>query len=82
VSKRGKALQRLLSKPTDFTWSELVTVMEGFGYTLKTTGGSGRKFIHAHTGAAAFLHEPHPGKILKAYQIRDILAHLKQERKI
>ncbi|HMF74295.1 MAG TPA: type II toxin-antitoxin system HicA family toxin [Bryobacteraceae bacterium] len=82
MSKREKLLQRLLTKPTDFTWAELVAVMEGFGYELKKTGGSGRKFIHPKTAATAFLHEPHPGKILKAYQIRDILSHLKQEKKI
>lgn len=82
MSKKEKLLQRLLSKPTDFTWKELVAVMEGFGYELHTSGGSGRKFIHPETKATAFLHEPHPGKILKAYQIRDILSHLKQEKKI
>jgi HicA toxin of bacterial toxin-antitoxin, len=82
VSKRDKLLKRLLSKPTDFTWEDLVTVMEGFDYELKTTGGSGRKFIDPNTRATAFLHEPHPGKILKAYQIRDIVSHLKQEKKI
>ncbi|MGA2185676.1 MAG: hypothetical protein ABSH47_21875 [Bryobacteraceae bacterium] len=25
------------------------------------------------------LHRPHPGSILKAYQLREVLTHLKQE---
>jgi predicted RNA binding protein YcfA (HicA-like mRNA interferase family) len=82
VSKREKALARLKSKPKDFTWDELVAVMIACGYEVKTTGGSGRKFIHHDTGATAFLHAPHPGNILKAYQIRDILRHLEQEKNI
>ncbi|HEX6770788.1 MAG TPA: type II toxin-antitoxin system HicA family toxin [Acidobacteriaceae bacterium] len=82
MSKREKLLARLNSKPKDFTWDELVSVMKACGYELTTTGGSGRKFIDHETGATAFLHEPHPGNILKAYQIRDILSHLEQEKKI
>jgi predicted RNA binding protein YcfA (HicA-like mRNA interferase family) len=82
VSKQEKALARLKSKPKDFTWDELVAVMIACGYEVKTTCGSGRKFIHHDTGATAFLHAPHPGNILKAYQIRDILRHLEQEKKI
>ena len=82
MAKREKLLERLKGKPTNFTWDELVAVMEGLGYELKKTGGSGRKFIHKESRVAAFLHEPHPGKFLKAYLIRDILAHLKQEKKI
>lgn len=82
MSKQEKLLARLKSKPKDFTWDELVAVMTACGYELKTTGGSRRKFIHYETGATAFLHEPHPAKVLKAYQIRDILCHLEQEKKI
>jgi hypothetical protein len=46
MSKREKALARLKSKSKDFTWDELVAVMIACGYEVKTTGGSGRKFIH------------------------------------
>lgn len=82
MSKREKLLQRLQTKPTDFTWAELVSVMESFGYELKTTGGSSRKFIHTETQVTWMTHEPHPKNILKAYQIKDVLSHLKQEKKI
>ncbi len=41
--------------------------MEGFGYTLKMTGGSSRKFVKPSSVFA--IHEPHPNKVLKAYQL-------------
>lgn len=77
MSKRQKALQRLLTKPTDFTWSELRSVMESFGYELKVTGGSGRKFVRPE--AAFVIHEPHPYKLLKAYQVRAVIEFLTKE---
>ena len=79
MSKHEKALQRLLSKPADFTWSELKSLMETFNYQLKKTGGSGRKFIHSTSSATLFMHEPHPSKVLKAYQVREAIRFLKQE---
>jgi len=59
--KHEKAVRRLLSKPKDFTWSELTTLMVAFGYRMKTTGGSGRKFTHPRGGSIFVIHEPHPG---------------------
>lgn len=82
MSKRKKALDRLLSKPNDYEWDELALLMESFGYELKTSGGSGRKFIHPETGATLYMHQPHPAKILKAYQVREAIRFLKQERHI
>jgi hypothetical protein len=79
MSKHEKALQRLLSKPADFTWGELRSLMETFNYQLKKTGGSGKKFIHSTTSAALFMHEPPPSKVLKAYQVREAIRFLKQE---
>jgi hypothetical protein len=82
VSKHEKALKRLLSRPSDFEWSELASIMDSFGYALKTSGGSGRKFIHPETQATLFMHEPHPAKVLRAYQIKDTIQFLKQEKHI
>ena len=65
--------------PRDYTWAELVAVMTRLDYELKTTGGSGRKFIHRTTRAALMLHEPHPASILKVYQVRDVIRFLRQE---
>ena len=77
MTKHDKVLKRLLSRPTDFTWNELRTLMLSFGYALKTGGGSSRKFIRDE--AAFMIHEPHPEKVLKPYQVRGVIAFLKQE---
>jgi hypothetical protein len=79
MTKRQKLVERLESKPSDFEWAELKLLMENFGYQLRTTGGSGRKFIHGQTQATLFMHEPHPTKVLKAYQVREAIRFLQQE---
>jgi hypothetical protein len=80
VSKLQKAITRLLAKPSDYTWGELLSLMNGFGYELRTAGGSSRKFFDPATKATFFMHEPHPSKVLKGYQVRAII--LRRERKI
>jgi hypothetical protein len=79
MSRHEKLLHRLLSKPKDFTWSELVSLMTAFGFEVERSSGSGRKFIYPETEATLFLHEPHPSKVLKPYQIRDAIHLLKME---
>jgi HicA toxin of bacterial toxin-antitoxin, len=78
MSKQEKALRRLASKPKDYSWQELVTLMTGLSFTLENAGGSGRKFVQTETGATLFIHAPHPDKTLKAYQIRDAIDILKR----
>jgi hypothetical protein len=78
MSKNEKLLERLLSTPKDFTWDELVRLLTWFGYNeLKKgkTGGSRRKFADAKKNVI-ILHEPHPGKIVKGYAIRQVIEHL------
>ena len=55
MAKIEKLLRRLSSKPADFEWNELKAIMLHLGFELKTTGGSGRKFIHTETRAAYFV---------------------------
>ncbi|HXE11667.1 MAG TPA: type II toxin-antitoxin system HicA family toxin [Bryobacteraceae bacterium] len=82
MSQKEKALARLKAKPKDFTCDELKTVMEGFGYKQLTGSGSRRKFYREETKALISLHQPHPGRILKAYQVRDLLNHLREQKLI
>ena len=82
MSKQQKAVARLLAKPMDYTWDELLLLMIALGFELRTSGGSGRKFFDPATKALFFLHEPHPSRILKAYQIRAVIQFLRKERRI
>jgi predicted RNA binding protein YcfA (HicA-like mRNA interferase family) len=46
MSKFQKAVDRMLSKPKDFTWQELQTVLGKLGYKEHAGQGSRRKFVH------------------------------------
>jgi hypothetical protein len=84
LSKTEKLIERLLSHPKDFSWDELSKVLTHFGYEeLKTgkTGGSRRKFSDNAKNIIS-LHKPHPGNILKAYAIKEVVEHLKVKGKI
>jgi predicted RNA binding protein YcfA (HicA-like mRNA interferase family) len=80
MSKQHKALQRLASRPTDFTWSEVVRLLTGLGYILESGSGSRRRFLHLETHVPYHMHEPHPSGILKEYQVRDLLNFLREEK--
>lgn len=56
--------------------------MIALGYEMKTSGGSGRKFLDPVSKALLFLHEPHPSKVLKAYQVREVIQFLRKERRM
>ena len=81
MSKNEKLLKRLKGRPVDFTWDELTRLLSGFGYQLAKkgkTGGSRRRFIH-DINPLICLHEPHPQKVLKRYQIDQIIELLTEE---
>ncbi len=73
MSKKEKLLRRLTSRPKDFTWSELVSLMTTLGFDMEKSSGSGRKFFLERTGVVLFIHEPHPAKVLKPYQVKDAI---------
>ncbi len=79
MSKFEKAIARLKSKPTDFTWKELQTIMRHFGYDEIKGSGSRRKFFNPQTQALISLHQPHPQPCLKAYAVDLLLDHLKEQ---
>ncbi len=78
MSQRDKLLERLKTGPKDFTWGELERLLDGLGYKQERNTGSSRKFYNESTGALICIHQPHPRNILKSYQVRDILQHLKE----
>ncbi len=80
MSKQDKLVERLLQRPTDFTYDEARTLVSRFGYTEDNRGktsGSRVAFIHKDTKHIIRLHKPHPGNVLKRYQIDELLEALK-----
>ena len=81
MARRDKLLLRFLSKPKDFTWQELVSLLEGFGYRKVgggKSGGSRVRFVHADHPPIS-LHRPHPRPVLKRYQVEQIEEVLRGE---
>lgn len=79
MSKLSKAKERLATFPCDFTWGELVTVLNHFGYVQKTGDGSRRSFINRESGHRICLHEPHPKNIVKQYALRLVVKVLTEQ---
>ncbi|KEO52472.1 MULTISPECIES: type II toxin-antitoxin system HicA family toxin [Thalassospira] len=84
MGRKDKLIERLKSRPKDFSWDELVRLLTALGYTENNsgkTGGSRRKFTHA-TAPTISLHKPHPGNIVKLYVINEVLRLLTEEKLI
>ena len=47
MAKREKLIERLLSKPKDFTWDELTKVLNGLGYKQISAGKTGGSRIES-----------------------------------
>ena len=84
MSRRDKLIARFKDRPKDFTWAELLRLLEGCGYRevmTGKTGGSRRRFVHPNAPAIT-LHKPHPGNIVKMYVIDDLSRLLSEEKLI
>lgn len=82
MSKIEKDIERLKSKPKDFTYDELKRILNYFGYFEHNKGKtSGSAVVFKKNNKEKIeLHKPHPNNILKEYQIKKILKELKEWR--
>ena len=80
MSKKEKLLQRLKSKPKNFTYDELKTLLNYLGFNEgnkgKTSGS--RVEFQNKLGIKIVLHKPHPSNIIKPYKIKDIISILEE----
>lgn len=80
MSQKDKLIERLLRKPKDFTFDEMVSLLSYFGYTLKQGGtGSGVKFIRDNNNEVINFHKPHPNGVLKRYVLDQIVEKLRKD---
>lgn len=82
MTRKEKLINRFCRKPKDFTWDELITLLTSLGYKQGDSGktsGSRRRFIHSN-GSIINLHEPHPKRVLKKYQIELLFEILENEK--
>lgn len=81
MGQKEKLIQRLKTKPKDFTYDDAETLLEYLSYTRSNKGktsGSRVMFVSDEHGCI-LLHKPHPQKELKAYQIKQLIERLEQE---
>jgi len=79
MTKREKLLQRFLRvpEPTDFSWSETLSLMESLGFEWRQSSGSHGRFVYlADTEVSIMLCRPHPNPVLKRWAIRQIKEQL------
>ena len=79
MSQSDKLIERLKSKPKDFTFQEVETLLRKFGYNIVSggkTGGSRVAFFNHTAKHRIHLHRPHPGNILKSYQVKNLICDL------
>jgi predicted RNA binding protein YcfA (HicA-like mRNA interferase family) len=69
--KRWKLLQKALSSPKNVRFSEMVTLVEAFGFRLSRIKGSHHIFVHPQVRELVNLQNV--GEKAKPYQIRQFL---------
>jgi hypothetical protein len=85
MSKHEKLIERFLKKPKNFTYEELVSLLNGFGYVEENRGrtsGSAVAFYHKELNDKIMIHKPHPQKELKKYVIELVIEKLKSNKLI
>ena len=77
MSKKQKLIDRLKSRPRNFTYDEDVSLLLALGFTKSNKGKtSGSRVIFVKGPAHIKLHKPHPHKELKKYQVSNLLSDL------
>jgi hypothetical protein len=77
MTKAEKLLNRFLSRPKDFTYNELLRLLNNIGYKEQQGSGSRIVFSNQKIKHHIKLHKPHPGNVLKLYQIDLIIQELR-----
>lgn len=82
MGRIDKMKNRLLSQPSDYTYSEAKTLLQQLGYqeyNKGKTSGSRVKFFNPGTKSIINLHKPHPGDVMKVYAVKQLLQKLQEE---
>ena len=80
MSRKQKLIERLKTKPRDFTYNEMESLLQSLGFTMSSKGTtSGSRVLFHIDGLSIDLHKPHPQNELPMYQINKILKVLEEE---
>ena len=78
MGQREKLIERLKSKPKDFTFQETETLLGYFGYKKISGGKTGGSRIAFANNEDDYIriHKPHPRNNLKPYQVTNLIYDL------
>ncbi len=82
MGRKEKLEKRLLSKPKDLTYEEVVSLLSYYGITQDKagkTGGSRVRFSSDDGSIVITFHRPHHPGTFKRYMIDQLIATLRQE---
>ena len=81
MGKKDKLIERLKSRPKDFTFDEAETLPGYFAYYRSNKGktSGSRVMFLSKQYPPIYLHKPHPRNTLADYQIAQLLEVLMQE---
>lgn len=83
MSKIEKVITRLKLNPKDFTYEEAKKILNSLGFFEHNKGRtSGSRVEFRKENKKIQIHKPHPGNILKPYQIKIILNKLEEWEEI
>ena len=81
MGQKEKLIEKLKSKPRDFSFDDAARLLGYLGYSVSNKGktsGSRVMFVSG-TYPPILLHRPHPRKELLEYQVKQLLEALEQE---
>ena len=80
MGTKEKLRERFQKLPSDFTFEEMKRLLEGYGYERSNKGRtSGSRIIFKNGNKRPImLHKPHPGNIVKAYAMKQVLDELRE----
>jgi len=81
MGSKDKLYLRFKTKPKDFTFGELQRFLTSLGYREQQGAGSRVIFVNEALSHKIKLHKPHPGNILKRYQL-DLIEQELEKRQL
>ena len=80
MGKKEKLIKRLKTRPNDFTFDELETLLLSMGFEKSNKGKtSGSRVLFKRDNLPIDIHKPHPNNNILNYQIKKILMLLEKE---
>lgn len=83
MTKHQKLIEKLTRLPKNFTYDEMVTLLNGFGYVESERGrssGSAVMFYNKEMNDKIMFHKPHPSKEIRRYILKMVIEKLKTNK--